>query len=92
MIGFVRCQCIIYHTHSLKEKRGIIKSLIVRMKQQLNVSTAELDFHDVWQRTEFGIATVAVDRKRAEQELQKALNMIDSDERLEVTNIEFEWL
>lgn len=92
MIGFVRCDCSLYDVHSLKEKRSIIKSIIARLKQRFNVSVAELDFQDVWQRTVIGIAVVANSRKRAEQELQKALEMIESNTRIEMIEIEYEWL
>ncbi len=92
MIGFVRCDCSLFDVHSLKEKRSILKSVITRLKQRLNVSVAELDFQDAWQRTAIGIAVVANTRKRAEQELHKAIKMVERDARVEIIRIEFEWL
>jgi hypothetical protein len=46
-------------SHNLKEKRGIIKSLISRVSQKFNVSIAEIGFHDYWKSSLIGIAIVA---------------------------------
>lgn len=92
MIAFVRCRCTIFHAQSLKDKRSVLKSTLTRMKQRFNISVAELDLHDVWQRTEIGIAAVGVTRKQADKELQKALDMLEQNDRLEVTDTVFEWL
>ncbi|TLS37371.1 DUF503 domain-containing protein [Pseudalkalibacillus caeni] len=92
MIGFVRCECIIYDAHSLKEKRSVLKSVITRIKQQYNVSVAELDHHDVWQRTEIGIVSLSTNRTGAEKELQRAIGMIESRPEIELANTVYEWL
>lgn len=83
---------MLHDVQSLKEKRSIIKSIVTRLKQRFNVSVAELDFQDVWQRAMLGIAVVTNSRKKAEQELQKAIKMIESDTRIEIIEIEYEWL
>ncbi|PWA13545.1 DUF503 domain-containing protein [Pueribacillus theae] len=92
MIGYVLCECLIYDVQSLKEKRSVVKSIISRLKQRFNLSVAEIDYHDIWQRTAFGIAVVAISQTRAEQELQKAIKLIDADERIEITKTIYEWL
>lgn len=92
MIAFVRCDCSLYDVHSLKEKRSIVKSITARLRQRFNVSVAELDYHDVWQRTMIGIAVVSNSRKRAEQELHKAIKLIEKDLTVEIINAEYEWL
>ncbi len=91
MIGSVTCECLIYDVQSLKGKRSIIKSIITRLKQRLNVSVSEIGFQDLWQRTEICIVTVCSDRVVAEQELNKALAMIDSTPEIERTITNFEW-
>jgi uncharacterized protein YlxP (DUF503 family) len=44
---------------SLKEKRRIVKSLQDRIHTRYRVSIAETRYHDLHQRAELGIATVA---------------------------------
>lgn len=92
MIGFVRCDCTLYEVQSLKEKRSVVKSITARLKQRFNISVAELEHQDLWQRTTLGIAVVAVSKVRAEQELQKAIKLIDSHEQVEIIQTRFEWL
>jgi uncharacterized protein YlxP (DUF503 family) len=54
---------------SLKDKRQIVKSLKDRLRQRFNVSVAETDSHDLWQRAEVSCCVVATDRKRAQEVL-----------------------
>lgn len=92
MIGYVRCECSLFNIHSLKEKRSVVKSVITKIKQRLNVSIAEIDDNDNWHRATIGIAAVSNSQKKAEQELQKALKMLESHYQIEVMKMEFEWL
>jgi uncharacterized protein len=46
---------------SLKEKRHVVKSLTGSLRSKFNVSVAEVDHHDLWQRTALGVAVVAPD-------------------------------
>lgn len=91
MIGSVTCECLIYDVQSLKGKRAVLKSIITRLKQRLNIAVSETDFQDLWQRTEISIVTVASDRVVAEKELNKALAMIDCTPEIERTITHFEW-
>ena len=47
---------------SLKEKRHVVKTLTHGIRSTFNVSVAEVDHHDLWQRTAIAVATV---RRRA---------------------------
>lgn len=91
MIGTVTCECMIYDVQSLKGKRSVLKSVITRIKQKLNVAVAETDYQDLWQRTEITIVTVANDRVICEQQLDKALAMIDATAEIERTITSYEW-
>ncbi|MCM2674702.1 DUF503 domain-containing protein [Alkalicoccobacillus plakortidis] len=92
IIGAVRCELFIYEAGSLKAKRAVIKSLLTRLGQRYNLSVSETDHHDLWQRSELSIVAVSTTKKRCEQELQKALALIDADPDSERTLTQFEWL
>ncbi|KHF39737.1 hypothetical protein LQ50_12925 [Halalkalibacter okhensis] len=92
MIGFIRVELLIYDAQSLKEKRSVLKSIQTRLKQRFNVSVAETDHHDVWQRAELSLVTVSNDRAVCERELQKTLSLIDGDPKIERTVTDYEWL
>lgn len=57
---------------SLKDKRRIVKSLKDRLRQRFNVSVAETDSHELWQRAELSCCVVATDRRRAQEVLAAA--------------------
>jgi uncharacterized protein YlxP (DUF503 family) len=44
---------------SLKEKRHVVKTVSAGLRAKFNVSVAEVDHHDLWQRTTLGISAVA---------------------------------
>lgn len=92
IVGLAACECIIYDAHSLKEKRAVLQRVITRLKQKYNVSVAEVDFQDTWQRSKIAIAVVASARVPAEVELQHALKFIDSFPEMERTITDIEWL
>ncbi|MDQ0206303.1 DUF503 domain-containing protein [Alkalicoccobacillus murimartini] len=92
IIGAVRCELFIYEAGSLKAKRAVIKSLLVRLGQRYNLSVAETGYQDLWQRAELSIVVVSTTKKRCDQELQKALALIDADPDSERTLTQMDWL
>ncbi|MED3624221.1 DUF503 domain-containing protein [Neobacillus thermocopriae] len=92
IIGSAEVECIIYNAHSLKEKRAVLQRILSRLKQKYNVAVAEVDYQDIWQRTKIAIVSVTQSKTSTEQELQKALKMIDSFPEIERTITEIEWL
>nr|WGD58953.1 DUF503 domain-containing protein [Bacillus subtilis] len=92
MIGFAECECIIYDAGSLKEKRAVLKRVLIRVQNKFNVSISEIGYQDtLWQRTSFGIAAVSSSRVQTEKELQRVLAFIDSFPEIERTITRTEW-
>ncbi|WP_110929454.1 DUF503 domain-containing protein [Bacillus massiliglaciei] len=92
IIGSIQCEMMIHNAHSLKEKRAVLQRIITRLKQKYNISVAETDFQDLWQRTKIAIVTVSSSRKATERELQNALQFLDSFPEIERTITDMEWL
>ncbi len=69
-IGVLTLEIHVEQSHSLKEKRHVVKSLKDRLRERFNVAVAEIDFLDSWQRSVVAAVTVSNDRVRAEQILQ----------------------
>ncbi|RLL45355.1 DUF503 family protein [Oceanobacillus piezotolerans] len=90
MIVYAEVECIMYEGSSLKQKRSIIKRVMAKLKNDFNIAITELDHHDVWQRTKFGIATVSTSYSHAEQVMQEVLRVIDTFPELERTITEVE--
>ncbi len=62
---------------SLKEKRGIIKPILTRLRREFNVATAELDLQDVWQDTIIGCATLSSDSAQNQRLLQQVVEFTE---------------
>jgi len=55
VIGVMTLEFHLPSCQSLKSKRYVVKSLKVRLFNKFNVSVAEVDFHDLWQRTKIAV-------------------------------------
>jgi uncharacterized protein YlxP (DUF503 family) len=69
-IGVLTLEIRVEDSHSLKDKRHVVKSLKDRLRHKFNVSVAEIDYQDLWQRSLVAAVTVAPDQIRAELVLQ----------------------
>ena len=59
---------------SLKQKRHVVKGLTGALRQRFPVSVAEVDHHDLWQRTAIAVAAVGADGhhlRRVQHEVEK---------------------
>lgn len=78
IVGSCRAVLHIPGAHSLKDKRHVVKSAIARMHNQFNVSAAEVEDHDLWQRAVLGIAVVTNDSQHANEVLSRVVNFLSS--------------
>lgn len=69
---------------SLKGKRQILLSLKERIKNTYNVSIAEIDANDLWQRAVLGVACVANDGRHVNQVLDSVLNAVRANPSVEL--------
>ena len=56
VVGVLKLKLIIPENHSLKGKRGVLKSVQARVANQFNVSVTECGDHDLWQSAILGFA------------------------------------
>jgi uncharacterized protein len=77
VVGVCTLELEIPGSHSLKDKRHVVKSLIARVRQSFNVSVAEVDALDAWQIATIGIVCVSSDEKYAQGLLAKVIDNIE---------------
>lgn len=65
VVGVVRVELHIHGATSLKERRAVVRSIRDRLRARHNISVAEVDAQDVWQRATLGIAAVSLTDDRA---------------------------
>ncbi|MDH4157025.1 MAG: DUF503 domain-containing protein [candidate division Zixibacteria bacterium] len=63
---------------SLKEKRRIIKSLIARLRNDFNISVAEVGDNDIYRSATIGVAMVSNEGRYGHQVAAKIINKIDA--------------
>ena len=84
---------IIFRLHdcrSLKGKRKIVKSIIARVRNNFNVSAAEVGSNDVYQRAEIGFALVGNDRKVINSKVDKLFNFAENLGLAEIIDTDME--
>ena len=72
-IGVLQFSVRLPESHSLKEKRQVIKSLVAQLHNRFSVSAAEVEDQDLWQSAVVGVAYVSNDKKHTNEVLSKAL-------------------
>ena len=77
-------------SHSLKEKRQVVKSLKDTLRNKFNISIAELDHQDLWQRATLGVALISQDTRFANQVLSNVVKTVEGDLRLELLDYKIE--
>ena len=86
------CQIQIYlpESGSLKNKRQVVKSLKERIRNRFNVSVAEVDHGQLWQRSTLGVAIVSTALQHANEVLSKAVNFVEQDGRVQILDYSIE--
>ena len=94
VVGTMRVSFHLHDNHSLKGKRKIVRSMVDKVKNKLNVAIAEIGSNDKWQRIELGVSTVGNDRRHIDASLNNVLAFLDSlylaemvDSELEIFNV-----
>src|SRR5579863_8801924 len=62
-VGLLTLELHIPDAQSLKDKRQVLRSLKDKLRREFNVAVAELDHHDVWQRSVIGVVTLSNEEK-----------------------------
>ena len=76
---------------SLKEKRGILKTIIARLHKKFNIACAEVALNDVWQSAALGIAIVSNSAGHGESVLESVLRWLEHNRPdLEIVDHTFE--
>jgi len=77
---------------SLKEKRMVLRSLKDRLREHYNISVAEVEHQDLWQRATLGIVGISSGRGALEQTFASIQQEIERRAPGEVLSCEVEYL
>jgi uncharacterized protein len=91
IVGLLSIELHIPGARSLKDKRMVVRSVKDRIRK-FNVAVAEVEHHDLWQRSGLSVVTVANDEKHADRELAAVVNEVERLEPGLITRTEVEFL
>jgi uncharacterized protein YlxP (DUF503 family) len=75
--------------NSLKDKRQVLRSVQARLRNKFNVSVAEVDKQNQWQRGVIAVVCVSSDRTYAHGLLTKVIEMVETS-RLDCVLVDYE--
>ncbi|MDH4111475.1 MAG: DUF503 domain-containing protein [Actinomycetota bacterium] len=88
LVALQRFDLRIRESHSLKQKRHVLKGLISALRQRFNVSVSEVDHQDLWQRGTIAVATVGGQEYRLRQLASEIERFVDTWPAVEVLQVE----
>lgn len=77
VIGVLELILYLPESHSLKEKRQVVKSVKDKVRNRFNVAIAEVDDLDLWQKARLGVCSLGNDRRQVNARLDQVVNFID---------------
>jgi uncharacterized protein YlxP (DUF503 family) len=92
VVGAALVEIHVHGSRSLKEKRGVVRSVSARVRQRFNLAVAEVGGQDTWQRAVIGLSAVGSDRGTVRSVLDRAIDYIENLHLGEVTGSDVELL
>lgn len=90
IVGAAAVEIHIHESQSLKQKRGVVRSIAQRVRNRFQLSVAEVGGQDTWQRAVIGLAAAGSDPVRVRSVLEKAARFIDELHLAEVIHVDVE--
>jgi hypothetical protein len=85
-IAYLTLELRIESAHSLKDKRQAVRSLKDRLRNSFNISIAEIEVTDLWQRATIGVVSISDSRdyleglmNNVEREAAKLANNVGAE-------------
>lgn len=88
-IAYLTLELRIEAAHSLKDKRQVLRSLKDKLRASFNVSVAELDAADLWQRATVGVVSISSSRdylRGLMEKVERAATRIANNAGAEITD------
>ena len=92
VIGLLTLELHFPGARSLKDKRRVLRGLEARIRKQFNVSVAEVEFQDLWQRARLAVVAVNTDQVYLESTLHSVAGEAASARDAELVDQQLEVL
>lgn len=88
VIGICKINLYFSNSHSLKDKRNVLKSIKTRIRNHYNVSVAEIDNHNLWKNAILGIVCVGNDKRYLNKILNEIILFLEKQNESQLINYE----
>jgi hypothetical protein len=88
----VRFELFVPESHSLKQKRAVLRPIVDGLRHRMHVSVAEVDHQDTWQRVAIAVALVAPTDGRLREVLATVERHVAHAPGVELLDVETAWL
>ncbi len=78
-IGLLQLEIFLPNTHSLKDKRSVLKRMKNLLRKQFNISVSEIGNQDQWGKSLLGILTISNSSSVVSNTLGKVEKFIESN-------------
>jgi uncharacterized protein len=92
VVGVLRLELLLPENHSLKGKRSVLRAIKSRVQNKFNVSIAECEDHDLWQRATLGVSQVGAEQPHVDACLREVVRFIDDMQIAELGEERVEFL
>jgi len=92
VVGLCVVELLLPGSRSLKDKRVLIKGIKDRLRARFNLSLAEVDFQNLWQRAKIGMVSIASSKDVLHTTINKAIEIIESNTQCEIIDCQVEYL
>ncbi len=75
-VGVCRFSILVAHSHSLKEKRSVVRKVRDRVRDRFHVGLVEVGGQDTWQRAELAFSVLTATRDAAEAAVAGVLGFV----------------
>jgi hypothetical protein len=90
IVGAAAVEIRIHGSRSLKEKRGVVRSITQRLRNRFNLAVSEVGGQDRWQTALLGLAAAGAEAVPVRRVLEKAVEFIEELHLAEVTHSDIE--
>lgn len=87
----VRFELFVPESHSLKEKRAVLRPIVDGLRHRFRVSVAEVDHQDTWQRAAIAVAVVAESDGHLREILTNIERQVADAADVELLDVETAW-
>ncbi len=92
VVGAALVDLHVHGSQSLKQKRGVVRSIAGRLRNRFNVSVAEVGGQDTWQRAVLGLTVAGTEEGAVRRRLHRMLEAVEEMHLAEVTGFDVEVL